>query len=137
VNGSGCHPDKGIALCRALTEAAQSRLTSIAGSRDDITTGGHRAQKLAEGLQEYEALARAPLSRSFDATPHWSGASIDDDLDRVMGCLAERGMTSALVVDLSSPGFDMAFARTLVPGLESSIASPSYLPRARAQQRLA
>lgn len=35
-SGSGCHLSKEIALCRALTEAAQSRLTLISGSRDDI-----------------------------------------------------------------------------------------------------
>lgn len=34
--GSGCHFDKKIALNRALTEAIQSRVTIIAGSRDDI-----------------------------------------------------------------------------------------------------
>ena len=34
--GSGCHLSKEIALSRALTEAAQSRLTFIAGSRDDL-----------------------------------------------------------------------------------------------------
>ncbi|MER8002107.1 YcaO-like family protein [Streptomyces sp. NPDC095613] len=34
--GSGCHRDPHIALSRALTEAAQSRLTCIAGTRDDL-----------------------------------------------------------------------------------------------------
>ncbi|MFE6892070.1 YcaO-like family protein [Streptomyces sp. NPDC057694] len=34
--GGGCHTDPGIALSRALTEAAQSRLTAIAGTRDDL-----------------------------------------------------------------------------------------------------
>ncbi|MEW1721629.1 YcaO-like family protein [Streptomyces sp. NPDC093109] len=34
--GGGCHIDPGIALTRALTEAAQSRLTAIAGTRDDL-----------------------------------------------------------------------------------------------------
>ena len=34
--GTGCHLSKEIALSRALTEAAQSRLTFIAGSRDDL-----------------------------------------------------------------------------------------------------
>lgn len=36
--GYGAHVDKNIAICRALTEAAQSRLTYIAGSRDDINS---------------------------------------------------------------------------------------------------
>src|SRR5438128_811065 len=34
--GSGCHPDRAIALIRALTEAAQTRLTYITGIRDDL-----------------------------------------------------------------------------------------------------
>lgn len=34
--GNGCHLNKKIALNRALTEAVQSRVTVIAGSRDDI-----------------------------------------------------------------------------------------------------
>jgi len=36
-HGSGCHPDRAIALSRALTEAAQTRLTYIAGIRDDLS----------------------------------------------------------------------------------------------------
>jgi ribosomal protein S12 methylthiotransferase accessory factor len=34
--GAGCHPNAAIAICRALAEAAQSRLTFIVGTRDDI-----------------------------------------------------------------------------------------------------
>ena len=33
--GMGCHPDRGVALLRALTEAAQSRVATIAGVRDE------------------------------------------------------------------------------------------------------
>ena len=35
AGGSGCHPDPAVALARALTEAAQSRVTYISGARDD------------------------------------------------------------------------------------------------------
>ncbi|MCX4721854.1 YcaO-like family protein [Streptomyces virginiae] len=34
--GGGCHSVPGIALTRAVTEAAQSRLAAIAGTRDDL-----------------------------------------------------------------------------------------------------
>ena len=34
--GYGCHPTRHIALIRAVTEAAQSRLTVISGLRDDF-----------------------------------------------------------------------------------------------------
>ncbi|MFB7594666.1 YcaO-like family protein [Streptomyces sp. NPDC056160] len=36
--GAGCHSSAPIALTRALTEAAQSRLAVIAGTRDDLPT---------------------------------------------------------------------------------------------------
>lgn len=34
--GAGCHLDPVVALSRALTEAAQARLTTITGTRDDL-----------------------------------------------------------------------------------------------------
>ena len=36
VDGSGCHPSRKVAFLRAVTEAVQSRLTQISGTRDDI-----------------------------------------------------------------------------------------------------
>ena len=41
ASGFGCHPSRHVALLRALTEAAQSRLTIIAGSRDDMLRSGY------------------------------------------------------------------------------------------------
>ena len=37
--GSACHPDRTIAFARALLEAVQSRITLVAGARDDLTAG--------------------------------------------------------------------------------------------------
>ena len=34
--GMGCHPDRAIALLRALTEAAQARLATISAVRDEL-----------------------------------------------------------------------------------------------------
>ncbi len=39
--GCGLHHDPAVALCRALTEAAQSRLTLISGAREDIPSAGY------------------------------------------------------------------------------------------------
>ncbi len=36
ASGRGCHPSAARAAIRAITEAAQSRLTIIAGARDDF-----------------------------------------------------------------------------------------------------
>jgi len=43
-SGTGTHLHGGIALCRALTEAVQSRLTYIAGSRDDMFPKDYKTQ---------------------------------------------------------------------------------------------
>jgi hypothetical protein len=40
--GQGCHLEPRIALSRALTEAAQHRLTVISGARDDLVSGSKR-----------------------------------------------------------------------------------------------
>lgn len=42
MRGSGAHADAGVALSRAITEAAQARLTFIAGARDDISPDTYR-----------------------------------------------------------------------------------------------
>ena len=137
ASGSGCHPDRGIALCRALTEAAQSRLTSIAGSRDDITIGSHRRFRSAQSLEYHKRLMDVHGVRDFNNVPHAVGSTLDDDLNYVLHRLAERGMDQAIIVNLSSPELDLAFARAVVPGLEGSIDLSTYRPRARARARLA
>lgn len=48
--GSGCHLDKSIALNRAITEAIQSRVTIIAGSRDDIINSKYEDSELGWDL---------------------------------------------------------------------------------------
>ena len=40
--GMGCHMRREVALMRALTEAAQSRLTFISGARDDMARDGYK-----------------------------------------------------------------------------------------------
>ncbi len=57
--GFGCHADRDVALSRALTEAAQARLTVISGARDDIGAGGYRDS----GLLRQHRAARGWLRR--------------------------------------------------------------------------
>jgi ribosomal protein S12 methylthiotransferase accessory factor len=67
--GYGCHLDADVALCRALTEAAQSRLTWIAGTRDDMTRKHYRhARKVA--WQATDASAFGAMTRPADRIRH-------------------------------------------------------------------
>jgi ribosomal protein S12 methylthiotransferase accessory factor len=115
----------------------QSRLTSIAGSRDDLSAAKYDAFQSEESLRYWREQVSAPPMRSFtDAPTARVGATVDDDLAIVVERRADRGLGRILWVDLSSPDLDLAFARTLVPGLEGTIASPSYVPGPRARAKM-
>jgi len=45
--GAGAHGDPEVALSRAITEAAQSRLTQIVGTRDDIASAAYRVGRVS------------------------------------------------------------------------------------------
>lgn len=130
--GAGCHADRTVALVRALTEAAQSRLTVIAGSRDDITRAAYHACQAAHSLEVYHGMARgAAGSARFDTTPSFVGESSADDVDWVLHRLADAGLPRVIAVDLSRPDLDMRVVRIVVPGLEGPTDSPAYRPGLR------
>lgn len=108
-HGSGCHLSPAVALSRALTEAAQSRLTYIAGVRDDLP---NRAWSLAkEGYGDFEQ--PDPTCRLDQLTDHSTDA-LSDDLETVKACLGgEQG--EIFVTDLTRPGFPGAVARAFAP----------------------
>ena len=58
-SGYGCHPDRGVALARALAEAAQRRLTLIAGSRDDCPPAYYRRLTEAKAIATQVSTAAA------------------------------------------------------------------------------
>jgi len=117
--GSGCHPDRAIALVRALTEAAQVRLTLISGARDDLPDDDfadpppdvlHRARA--------EVLAPPPATRPPGNSAGWTAPTCAEDVARILACLAEAGLDRVAVVDLSRPElFGVPVVRVVVPGL--------------------
>jgi ribosomal protein S12 methylthiotransferase accessory factor len=111
--GSGCHPDPAVALSRALTEAAQSRLTYISGARDDLPHfgGPETAYAMFAGFQEPAAVRR------LDELPGFSTASVAADLDAAVERLAAHGFT-AFWVDLTHPDLGVPVAAAFIPGLQ-------------------
>jgi YcaO-like protein with predicted kinase domain len=116
--GGGCHPDRGIALSRALTEAAQSRLTLIAGSRDDCPPGHYRELRNLEAITTHVARLGAPAGRSFADVPDVPGKSIDEDVAHELDRLRAVGVLQAILVDLTRPEARIPVVRMVVPGLE-------------------
>lgn len=114
--GFGCHPSRDIALLRALTEAAQSRLTLIAGSRDDIVEIPDRADLPAQCQPPEPMLGSGPGVLAFDQVPTQDAPSFEADLELELRVLRSLGLEQAIVVDLSQPEFDFAVVRVVVPG---------------------
>jgi ribosomal protein S12 methylthiotransferase accessory factor len=132
--GSGCHPSRGMALLRALTEAAQSRLTAISGSRDDILRSRYTTVQDLDGIESLlTELATPGPRRDFRAAPDWQADTFDEDLTWMLERLAAIGIHQVVAFDLTQPGLEIPVIRVVVPGLEMTPHIPGYLPGPRAR----
>lgn len=132
-HGSGCHADRGVALCRALSEAAQTRLTYITGIRDDLSPEeytGRPEDDIRDAL--FAALAREAEPTRFVDTPSFAADDLTADLQWALGRLEAAGVQRAVAVDLTRPGFDIPVIRMVIPGLEWDPHHPNYRPGPRA-----
>jgi ribosomal protein S12 methylthiotransferase accessory factor len=133
--GSGCHADRDIALSRALSEAAQARLTRISGARDDFAPDGYDGVAKADRLDMAAQWMRAPARWDFHAAPTRAGVTLRRDLDTVLARLDAAGLRQVAYVDLTRTEFGIPVARMIVPGLEGpwTPAGGDYTPGRRAQ----
>lgn len=130
--GYGCHLDPAVALLRALTEAVQSRLTLIAGSRDDLSMRTYEAFTDPQAsAEEAAALARARPQRALG--PSLATPSFEGDVALLLDRLRAAGCPCAVLVDLTRPDIGVPVARMIVPGLEGRFAGAAPGPRARAR----
>lgn len=130
--GFGCHPSREVALIRALTEAAQSRLTAISGSRDDQTRTMYRTAQSAVSLERHRREAAEPGTEPFSSVPDRRCATVEGELAHVLARLEATGTPRVVVVDLSRRGLPISVARVIVPGLEGPSESALYVPGPRA-----
>jgi ribosomal protein S12 methylthiotransferase accessory factor len=133
-HGSGCHADRAIALARALTEAAQTRLTYIVGMRDDLSPDEYRTapgDDIRDAL--LDALARESAPVSFAAAPSFAADDFGEDLRRALNRLAAAGIDRVIAVDLTRPDFKIPVVRLVIPGLEWDPHHPNYRPGTRAR----
>jgi ribosomal protein S12 methylthiotransferase accessory factor len=130
--GMGCHPSRRVALLRALTEAAQSRLTLIAGSRDDVFRAEYEiSQRRLEALDAYRELCDPNGGRPEVASRE--STTFRDDVLWQVEQLAARGLDRVVVCDLSDPCLGLSVVRVVVPGLDGASSSPDYVPGPRAR----
>jgi ribosomal protein S12 methylthiotransferase accessory factor len=128
--GSGCHPCREVALSRALTEAAQMRLTLVSGSRDDLTWEDYKLGVAPERAARFRAKIEADRGyKDFRNCTTYSSDSLDDDVNWQSERLTNAGLTEIVVVDLTKPKiFDIPVVRVVVPGLDCE---DGFQPRLR------
>jgi ribosomal protein S12 methylthiotransferase accessory factor len=107
-SGSAAHADAGTALFKAFAEAAQTRLTLIAGVRDDLYFRHYRpAAEAAEGDGR-----QWPRGRAWRVQDSPNG-SVEARIER----LAERGYMQVAVKRLDRGLDGVAVVKAFVPGL--------------------
>lgn len=116
--GYGSHLAPEVALSRALSEAAQSRLAFISGSRDDLYPFKYEFDAEKVGLRVSRIKDPAPTvpfsHRLTQATPSFEG-----DLSLLLERLKSRGIQQVGVVDLTRDELGMPVVKVVVPGLRS------------------
>jgi ribosomal protein S12 methylthiotransferase accessory factor len=137
-HGAGCHPDRTIALARALTEAAQARLTYIAGVRDDLLPGEYEEPPTAELVDALlDALCAESKPHSFRDVPSFAADDLREDLRWELERVRAAGTHRVVAVDLTRPDFGVPVVRVAIPGLEGDIRHPHYTPGLRARSAAA
>lgn len=119
--GAGCHPDRAVATFRAISEAAQTRVIAMTGTRDDL---GPVLFAGATGLRFRWALeAGGAGRRDWRAIPSFASDCLRADLAALVARVAAVGAGPVLAVDLGRlPG--LSVIRVLVPGLEPEAGLP-------------
>lgn len=116
--GSGAHTEPGIALSRAITEAAQSRLTTIVGTRDDITAAAYRKpcgtapvapSKCGKSALSWQRLLDMHTTHHFDNDAS-EAAWLEHQITAISGM-------RPLVVDLAVES-EFSVVKILCPGLK-------------------
>jgi YcaO-like protein with predicted kinase domain len=136
ARGFGCHPSRPLALIRALTEAAQARLTYIAGSRDDVSRAGYRKLR-NPGAPPLSAEPTPKQKRDFSCVPDYCGDSLGEDLRHELGQLRQCGISRVVVVNLTRDELRIPVAKVVIPGLEGVIFEVDYAPGRRALRQKA
>jgi thioglycine synthase len=117
--GIGTHTSARIAVMRALTEVAQSRLTQIHGAREDTTIAEMRKRMGYERTKRINGYwYRDNGTVPYGAIPSSDSDDFAEDIRRVIAALRAQGLDRVIVVDLTREEIGIPVVRVIVPGLE-------------------
>jgi len=116
--GTGTHLSVEIALSRALTEAAQSRLTLISGTRDDVFSDQYNnrtnfmySKTEYEGKKDYQDCRQPDIQEK-------TKKYFQKDIQFLSQQLSRQGFNQILVVDHTKPELNIPVVQVFIPGLQ-------------------
>ena len=118
--GYGSHLSAQVAATRAITEAAQSRLTFIHGAREDLSGKGSYGQgDPSERLYDY--FDRIQGTTPWAAFRDDAGDDLEKDYGRLLGQLQAAGYRHIYRVDLTRSPFDIPVITVFVCGMTCNL----------------
>lgn len=135
--GFGCHLSREIAFIRAVTEAAQSRLTYIAGARDDIYRQEYELVRSPFHVAHWHRLFKdIPPLVDFRQLPSLATSTLSEDLTLLLRALHQAGFEQVITVDLSHPEIGVPVVRALIPGMGQRLEGSALRVTDRAKRYL-
>ena len=123
--GIGTHTSARIAVMRALTEVAQSRLTQIHGAREDTTLADLRKKMGYDRAKRINAYwFRDNGQVSYPEIPSYDSDDFVKDIRFAIDALNKQGLDRVIVIDLTREEIGVPVVRVIVPGLEAFAMDP-------------
>ncbi len=130
--GSGTHPVAYRAALRAITEAVQSRLTLITGTRDDVEDDVYEGRVSEVLLRKLRLEPQGPIPANLNLP----GESVDAMLASVLVRLRECRVGRVVAVRMNPDEDRFSVMKMIVPGLENPDGRRQRRFGARALSRL-
>lgn len=127
--GYGCHPISSRAAIRAITEAAQTRITNIAGARDDFNPCEYR-KALCSSLKPFANGSSSNYKQSPKGCD--AGASLSELIQFVCTKLTDQQIEDVTVVPVGGQRYGISVVKVFAPQLEDQAPNPNWRPGARA-----
>jgi YcaO-like protein with predicted kinase domain len=115
--GSATHPFAVGAALGAIAEAAQTRLTTIAGSRDDVHPEEYE-RALPLDLAAYARPGKSSGRGVAFAAEYAGPKNLPGRLEWLVECVRSRGIRTLALAPLAPPDLPFTVVRTIAPELE-------------------
>ena len=133
--GYGCHISKEIALLRAITEAAQSRLTFISGTRDDLFVRIYESDIRVDAPSNrvwLQSIQSSGEDISYNDLPDFSHfITFSEAVDYIASCMLDDGITDVLALDLTNDTIGVPVIHVVAPYAEFDVGSAIAEPGLR------